>query len=322
MKRIDKSETKNHKAGASYGNSTAKRFGGNRQHPEWIEIKNNNRRNILNRLGIPQLETNIEPREEQEFDTNKTIEDENETTEEVTNLGGFAVSPGDAQFPPATTVRAERVFDKWLRLEVEPPELVFDIQDTEQIQSSIEAGNQAISDAINARIDEWLNDESSETGGQLWAYPIGRTFTPEEVSDWNNTLQSIRDSALTKSISERRSEFAIPNLTITWDVNFSTDWSDTSRKSLHIAIENRSQRPPRQQRAYSDEGIYQVNLKCLLPKLIHRRMRLDRVKPSYRFNKYLHYSALGFNCGIREENTDDELTLTTGMDAALCSTKN
>jgi hypothetical protein len=49
-----------------------------------------------------------------------------------------------------------------------------------------------------------------------------------------------------------------------------------------------------------EHAIFQVALTVSLPRSLHKPLRLDRVKPSYRFRDWLEYPAMGLNCGVRQ----------------------
>jgi hypothetical protein len=46
--------------------------------------------------------------------------------------------------------------------------------------------------------------------------------------------------------------------------------------------------------------MFQLALRVDLPSTMHRTLKLDRIEPSYRYNHYLSYPAIGFNGGVEE----------------------
>ena len=277
--------------------------GDNRNHPDWIRQKRDIETDVYRQFNIYENSEVVAVGEEEQIQGG----DDSSTVYEVR---GFTVKPGDTVFPSEDVVRAERPLEKWLRLPVVCDEFVFQMEDPAGIDQAITESNAAISAAIENTLNLWLMPEDARASGSFIGYPRGRTFSPREIANWGETLSQISDQISTLDLTQRRELIAIPELDMQWAASIKPDWSDSSRRSVHIALENRSV-PPRQHAADTDESIFQVVLKCRLPSVTHAPMRLDRVRSSYRFNRYLHYSALGFNCGVRDVIDGEFLELET-----------
>lgn len=226
----------------------------------------------------------------------------------------FSVSPGDERLAADDLFNNSRPVGKWLRLEVEPQEIEFDPMASEaEIESAAQKASNDMKTAIRRRIERWLESDDPETGGKLWAYPRGQTFSPDQIRNWSATLQEIRSTVLSLPLERKRDRVAPPieNLDVRWAIKAQRDWSEPGRMSLHVALENWSELPGQNRRMESDESIFQVTVGAVMDKSMHYPMRLERVQPSYRYNEYLQYPAIGFNCGITAKESDGELHLQT-----------
>ncbi len=105
----------------------------------------------------------------------------------------------------------------------------------------------------------------------------------------------------------------LPDLTgLALVIECDLDFVDSSRRNLRIALENGASQPPRTSVNEIEQSIFQVALQVALPAAVHRRLRLDRVQPSYRFSSWLDYPAMGLNCGVVEmPSAASQVTLRT-----------
>jgi hypothetical protein len=113
---------------------------------------------------------------------------------------------------------------------------------------------------------------------------------PSQYRDWRKFLGELRAIP---------GKFVRPDIKPKWDIRVAPDWVDAKRLNVHIALENRSEEP-KQHVNETDATLFQVSLGAVLPALMHRPLRLERVEPSYRYNRYLDYPAMGFNSGVRQ----------------------
>ncbi len=174
---------------------------------------------------------------------------------------------------------------KWLRLELTLPSFEF-------TPATAEADAKRATDALNGSVAKqlagWAASSAPETGGKLWGYRRSRVL-PSDVRDWKRYLERVRASALA---------VIVPQIELRWVVQAVPDPIDATRMTVHVALENWT--PPLTQTNFKElePSFFQVSVTVTVPTADHRFLRLDRVKPSYRYNQYLKYPALGFNGGI------------------------
>ena len=97
------------------------------------------------------------------------------------------------------------------------------------------------------------------------------------------------------------------------------DFSDATRLNLRIAIQNDSSMPGGNDPSAFEHAIFQVDVQVALPRALHKALRLDRVKPSYRFRDWLQYPAMGLNCGVRQVTSDaDQVVVRTTWAPRYC----
>ena len=275
------------------------RFGEERNHPEWIQQRANIAREIYEQFGVYENSEVVAVEE-----TDEQIED----AIEVFEVRGFLVRPGDTTYPSPQVARPERALEKWVRISVTCHPLEFNLENSQNISAIAAHFSAEIPSAVSDAIDQWLESDDTRIGGVMWAYPRGRTFSPDEIANWQGTLDSIRQDIAAMSLADRRNHIALPNLNISWAVTIKPDWSDRTRCVVHVALENRSLRPTRFS-AETEESIFQIGVRCSIPIAAHTQMRLGRVRSSYRYNRYLQYPALGFNCGVRDLYEEGHIVL-------------
>lgn len=89
------------------------------------------------------------------------------------------------------------------------------------------------------------------------------------------------------------------------------DFVDPTRVAVRVMLDNSSPELSRRDSLTRCEVIFATHLSVTLPAAIHRPLRLDRVEPSYRFRHFMHYAAIGLNCGVASQRAGDVLTLRT-----------
>lgn len=228
-------------------------------------------------------------------------------------LLSFEAYPGMPSVIPAGSVKPIAPTQKWLRLElVDVPALDFNIDDhPDRIKVASKQATERLNECIQQCIDRWLKDTDPETGGRLWAYPKNLRVTPDDIKKWDDFLQRIR-----KEVHDKGDPglFSLPTYQIEWNIELFNVAGDPGRVNIRIAVENQSDAPPRGRGTEVEHALFQVTLKAGMDKDSHIQLNLDRVKPSYRYNRYLRYPALGFNNGVtHEKDGDDALFLTTWM---------
>lgn len=211
-----------------------------------------------------------------------------------------ATPPPTVQFDASSDVLFEPVEppQKWHRLLVEPPPLTIDpYMGQAELAETVAKHNEVMETHVAARISEWLQDTDPLSGGKLWAYRKGETVKASERGNWNKYLTDMR---------ARNGSPHVPAFKPCFDIEPTRDFADLSRLNLHVALENRSELLPRSGDRI-EHGLFQVSVEVKVPATLHRSLRLDRVEPSYRYNRYMVYPAIGYNGGVELASADADL---------------
>jgi len=253
------------------------------KYPDWPAIRERIVDEVYKERGIPrQLITTVETEEpiEQMDDGGEDLPDqvvEAPLTE--------SVIINDADFEPLS------VPHKWMRLDVTLPALVLDMhKNSKQLLADAVSHAKQMNDVITARLVVWAENDDPETGGKHWGYRTRLKVPASQYKKWSNFLDLARKST---------DPIALPKIRLDWDLQVANDWLDTTKRNLFIALENKSESP----RIHVDEtedAVFVVSIQAEVPEELHRPLKLERIDPSYRFNRYLTYSAMGHNAGIKE----------------------
>ncbi|MBX3694751.1 MAG: hypothetical protein KF790_06230 [Steroidobacteraceae bacterium] len=270
------------------------------KHPEWPEIRKRVVDEVYATKGIPRhLLVSDLPQEDVESDTENAADGDSagETTKEaIAVLGVEALPIQDEHFEPL------KVPHKWMRLEVQIPPLVLDTARTKhELEQEASKHATRMNEAIAKQLAEWACSDDPERGGKTWGYRRQLRIPASQYVNWTDFLDRVRASDL---------PLAIPNIQLSWDLQLTTDWLDNSKRNLFVALENVSQMP-RQHVEETEEAVYLVSLRAQLPVALHHTLKLERIKPSYRYNKYLTYPAMGHNCGVVSVQSPDLRILET-----------
>lgn len=263
------------------------RYSSRRDCPDWKRITDEVQAQIYKENGIPSnLGVVLEMREvAEEIDSN---EDSIQNAMLIVTTDK-EISLRDEHFDTL------EIPHKWFRLDLEIPPLELDFYAQEESRNALIKSHEDVMDsAIQARIGAWLANSDPLTGGKFWAYRTNTKVLPSHYKNWEKFLDDLR---------AREGNVAKPSLKICWDIQVMPDWIDPSRLNIHVALENRTEL------LKSDEvesSIFQVNLGLEMPEAIHKRLQLERVEPSYRYNRYLTYAAIGFNGAVQEEWVDKD----------------
>jgi Helicase conserved C-terminal domain len=221
----------------------------------------------------------------------------------------FVVRPGGTNAPPEILIEREQIPQKWLRVPVDLGTLQIDLaKDEVSIAQTVADFNGRMQRRIDEVVDAWEKDSNPETGGLLWAFPAGggmrsRTITPSEVLAWDNTLTVLR--------TNRR--VARPRILPVLEFENLEDPLHPDERTIRIILANESDLIDSKQAEARecDCSLYQVELSVQFPPDLHRPISLERIAPSYRYNRYLTHDALGINCGIRRRRLVDPYVLET-----------
>jgi hypothetical protein len=272
--------------------------GGNK-HPDWRVKSQEARKSVYEAMGVPfdngrdRSQADVvapeEPEDEQEPSKATGEEGENRPVQEVPVSATLPDHLASDISPPP----------KWLCLELQLPSFEFSAV-------SAESDAKKASDALNAAIEQQLTAWAASTvepfGGHLWGYRRGLPVRPSHVRDWKRYLESVRVSKL---------EVLKPKVELRWVIQALPDPVDATRLTVHVALENWTKPLTKSNFKELEPSVFQVSMSVAVPAAVHQFLRLDRVKPSYRYNQYLKYPALGFNGGVVLTKEGDQHLLTT-----------
>lgn len=272
--------------------------GGNK-HPDWRVKSQQVRKGVYEVMGIPF--DNSRDRSQADSETLEETDDEKEAHED-TDEGGES---RPVQEVPISATLPDNLASsiapppKWLRLELNLPSFEF-------TPDSAETNAKMASDTLNAAIEQqlaaWAASADEPYGGRLWGYRHGLPVRPSHVRDWKRYLESVRASTL---------RVQVPKFDLRWVVQTLPDPIDATRLTVHVALENWTNPLTKSNFKEMEPSLFQVALSVAVPAAVHQFLRLDRVKPSYRYNQYLKYPALGFNGGVVLTKGGDQHLLTT-----------
>lgn len=266
-----------------------------RAHPQWPDRSYEARKGVYEAMGLPfdnHLDRASATDEESDSENEENETGEEEEARPVQEVPSAASTPDalvDGIPPPS----------KWLRLELTLPSFEFTPASADR---DAKLATDALNEAITRQLADWTVSSDPDFGGQLWGYRRGRLVRPSDVGDWKRYLELVRASKL---------EVVIPRIDLRWVVQALPDPVDCTRLTLHVALENWS--PPLTKTDFKEiePSLFQVSVTLTVPAIDHKFLWLDRVKPSYRYNKYLTYPALGFNGGVTLEKDGELHRLTT-----------
>jgi hypothetical protein len=192
---------------------------------------------------------------------------------------------------------------KWLRLDIECEELKLPVKaNAAQRAEVLEAHARSMRLAVITKATEWLGSIDESAGGQMWAYPRGMKIRPSDYRDWPTFLTNVRNSRVNRALPD--------DINLAWDVEQTPDWARPGADNLHIALRNVSPLP--RQSDEVESAVFLVRLDVSVPTAAHRPLRLERVEPSYRYNEYLDYPAIGHNGAVQVvQQSADEVHLRT-----------
>ncbi|MCB2256675.1 hypothetical protein KTQ74_32660 [Pseudomonas chlororaphis] len=253
---------------------------GGKTNPDWAAKSYEARKGVYESMGLS-FDNRLDRTPEEEETEAEGAEDENGEEGEARPVQEVAVGlvtpdglADDIPPPP-----------KWLRLELTLPSFEF-TPATAEVDAK-EATN-ILNEAIAKQLADWAVSTDPETGGKLWGYRRARV-RPSDVRDWKHYLEAVRASSL---------PVVIPKIDLRWVVQAVSDPVDATRMTVHVALENWTDPLTKTNFKELEPSLFQVSVAVTLPAADHQFLRLDRVKPSYRYNQYLKYPALGFNGGI------------------------
>ena len=195
---------------------------------------------------------------------------------------------------------------KWRRWPVPLGAFTFDIADEEARTRAVSEFETALQTQLSQMLTAWIETED----GQRDAYRPNERILPSNFADeasWNLYLAALR-ARRPATLADVR-----PDLTgMTLVADLDSDFTDATRMNLRIALQNDAAMPSGRESSAYEHAVFQVALQVSLPGAVHRPLRLDRLKPSYRFRDWLEYPAMGLNCGVRTvAATEGQIALRT-----------
>lgn len=266
------------------------------RNPAWRERSLEARRSAYAAIGLPfeptrdrSAENDAEASQEQEADSDDQGEGEG---------SGIRVTSSGQPIPDALASESA-IPAKWLRIDMNLPEFEFS-----PVTAAIDAraATDALNAAIAAHLRAWAESEDGPFAGKHWGYRRGFRVRPSHQENWEQYLASVRTS---------REAVLVPTLDLRWVVSATEDALDSTRTSVHLALENWTPPLNRNNAREIEPAFFQVSVSVVVPAAAHRPLHLERVKPSYRYNQYLKYPALGFNGGVVETTEGPNHRLTT-----------
>ncbi|MDR4513631.1 DEAD/DEAH box helicase [Nitrosomonas sp.] len=265
------------------------------KHPDWPAIRERIVEEIYASRGIPRRLMAAVDSEEPVDQLDDNVDDVPDQV--VTASPTEPVVINDADFESLA------VPHKWMRLEVSLPELKLDMgNDLSQILADTATHAKLMNDVITARLKAWAESDDLETGGKLWGYRTKLEVPASQYRKWSNFLELARKST---------GQIALPKIRLGWDLQIANDWLDATKRNLFIALENKSE-SPRTHVDETEDAVFVVSVQAEVPENLHRSLTMERIDPSYRFNRYLAYPAMGHNGGVKVlETTGGTLLLET-----------
>ncbi len=268
------------------------------RHPDWTSRSQEIRRAAHAALEIP-------------FDDGRdaapieVIPDDVADAQDVDGVGEGEGGDGESPTPPATSLPPDAISEpinppeKWIRLDLALPEFEFTTNNHAQ---AAQDATDALKVAIEARLAQWFDLDDPASFGRLWGYRRNQKIRPSDLLNWDGFLARARADM-------RR---VVPEFDLRWAISVAPDALHTDRLTVHVALENWTPLPSKVTFKELECSLFQVGVSVAVPKNVLKRLTLERVKPSYRYNTYLHYPALGFNGGVRllEEGSRDVLITT------------
>jgi len=256
---------------------------GGKTNPDWAAKSYEARKGVYASMGLPfdnrldRAPAGEEAEAEGAEDENGQNSEEGEARPAQEVAVGLATPDGLADdIPPPP---------KWLRLELTLPSFEFTPATAEL---DAKKATDALNEAIAKQLADWAASTDLDTGGKIWGYRRARV-RPSNVRDWKRYLEAVRASSLA---------VLIPKIDMRWVVQAVHDPVDATRMTVHVALENWTAPLTKTNFKELEPSLFQVSVAVTVPAADHQFLRLDRVKPSYRYNQYLKYPALGFNGGV------------------------
>ncbi len=265
-----------------------------RTHPDWPVRSEQARRDAHESMGIPFDNTlDRSPADDAEPDESAlaAVDGDDETPPEHEAAAG-ATLPDELAQPIAPP-------PKWYRIDLSLPSFEFT---PANCQADAALASKLLNESIALQLDAWAQSEDDPFGGKQWGFRHGLPIRPSDTRNWNAYLARVRASKL---------KVVVPKIDLLWDIHALPDPRNADLMTVHVALENWSEGLTSTNQKEVEPGFFQVEVSLSLLPANHQALHLDRVKPSYRYNEYLKYAALGFNGGVTSEDLEGVRILKT-----------
>ncbi len=243
-----------------------------------------------------------------QLDQEEGTEAGQEPASEAEGARPHLISTGSDVILPDHLAQPADIPQKWRRFSHSSETLALPLLASD---ADIEASLKTFADKLWADISQKVTTWVNSTEGQQWAYreqPVAPTQIATKDA-WDAFLQTVRRTlpdipTLLPPLSNLR-------LICSKAPNF----SDSSVVNVRVSFENQNNAPSRNRYLCHDAAIHQVQVVVTIPTAVHRRLRLERIQPSFRFRNFMTYPALGLNCGVevRSEDSDNVVLKTTWL---------
>jgi hypothetical protein len=261
-------------------------------HPDWARRQDEVRRSVHEAIGVPfspGRQDDAAPVSDQPASSVDAVE---APADEVAASSVSAYGRDDLYQPTEPP-------QKWFRLELDLPAIEFTAA---SYTGDAQKATDALNEAIESQLAQWFASQDPVSVGATRGYRRGAKILPSDLQDWDAYVRHA-------CASDLRPVF--PTFDIRWAVSVTPDPLHTDRLLIHVAAENWTAEPTGLREKEVERALFQVNVTLELEHGMLTPLLLDRVTPSYRYNQYLRYPALGFNGGVRHTRGPSHDVLTT-----------
>ncbi|WP_162604593.1 DEAD/DEAH box helicase [Geomonas edaphica] len=248
--------------------------------------------------GISELDQDDEAAGEQD----KTAPEEEESSRPAVITAGTDVVLPDGLAQPTD------IPQKWRRFSVVSEQVTLPLAaPAAEIDSLLRDFELRLWTNIAQKVRVWLASQE----GLEWAYRE-QMIAPSQIGNqaaWDALLVLVRQTA--PDISA-----LLPPLDkLRLVLDRTPDFSDSSVLNVRVSFENQNNAPARNRYLCHDAAVHQVQVVVAVPVAVHKRLKLARIQPSFRFRNFMTYPALGINCGVEvgAGNTENVLLRTTWL---------
>ena len=249
----------------------------------------------------------LTPSDESELLTSSSEDDDGQKL-----VSGVCIAkPGTVLEANSAALEPKEVVLKYLRLSIKFSEQTLHLNPTSNNEQTIAQAVSAWQSEIDSAIHDWANDNDPKLGGVYWAYNRRQCFSFDQVKNWNDTLKGVAAERSAQGSVDIATLDCPANLRIGMDVTFNRDLDEKGQYQLHIELSNDTAIARMSEVQQSNNILFGAGFSLKLPVSSHKSLRMERVKPSFRFKKYLTFNVQGFNVGVDSREQGDMLCAET-----------